>query len=194
MTCSHVFCLTLYQPSLDFSVKMAKDKTVYQKQKWVGRNHTTWWQVRLGIPGGGQAARAWPQMLPDQAALEGTKASMKVSQPETALSSDPAKHCTTCQNPFRKKKIKVLCLHNRHSLAGTKTSSLVHLADDYSFLVYSLWGGDDGFAGRGGQPSGSLLEAWEITSDWLGVSVFAEGAHLKWQRQLNAENVFSRLW
>lgn len=64
----------------------------------------------------------------------------------------------------------------------------------FFFLVYSLWGGDDGFAGRGGQPLGSLLEAWEITSDWLGVSVFAEGAHLKWQRQLNAENVFSRLW
>jgi len=42
-------------------------------------------------------------MLPDQGALEETKASMKVSQPDTTLSSDPAKHCTMCQSPFGKK-------------------------------------------------------------------------------------------
>jgi len=34
--------------------------------------------------------------------------------------------------------------------------------------VCSLWGEDDDFAGRAGQPLGSLLEAWEITADRLG--------------------------
>lgn len=47
-------------------------------------------------------ARAQPQVLLDQGAPEGTKASMEVSQSEIALSSDPAKHCTMCQSPFGK--------------------------------------------------------------------------------------------
>ena len=101
MTCSHVFPPTLSQSSLDFPVKMARDKTVPDaKVGWEGPHYLM--ASATGIPGGGQAARAWPQVLPDQGGPEGTKASMKVSQPEIALSSDPAKHCTVCQSPFGK--------------------------------------------------------------------------------------------
>lgn len=71
-------------------------------QKWNGRDRITWWQVQQGIPWGSQAARAQPQVLPDQGGPEGTKASMKVSQPEIALSSDSTKHYAMCQSPFRK--------------------------------------------------------------------------------------------
>lgn len=102
----------------------------------------------------------------------------------------PCKALYHVPEPLWKITTKVLCLHNRHSLAGTKISSLVYLPNDV-FLVYSLWGGDDGFAGRAGQLLSCPLEVCKITADWLVVSVFAVGGHLKWQRWLNAENVFS---
>lgn len=76
--------------------------------------------------------------------------------------------------------------------SGSKTSSVVPLVNGL-FLAFSFCGGDDGCAVRAGQPLGFLLDAWEITADCLGVSVFAEGGHLKQQRQLKDGNVFSQL-
>lgn len=105
-------------------------------QKWDVSHHLTWWQVLQEIPAGNKEELSHKCSPLGRSRRDKNK--HEVVPAKSCPELWPCKALHRVAGTLWKIKTKVWCLHNRHSLSGTKTSSLIYLENDLFYPFPSV--------------------------------------------------------